>query len=192
MNIGVLGGTFDPLHNGHMQMAEICLESFEIDKVMFLPLGDAPHKPNVTKAKIRFEMLENALKNETKFFVSDMEIKRSGKTYTFDTLTELNKEKDNFYYIIGGDTLNTLDTWYRADDVFKMTEFLVVLRPECDFSAALSRLKDKGAVLHFSKKYGQNISSSEIRDMVKNNEDISGLVPHGVKKIIDKYGLYKN
>lgn len=192
MNIGVLGGTFDPLHNGHMQMAEICLESFAIDKVMFLPLGDAPHKPNVTKAKIRFEMLENALKNERDFFVSDMEIKRSGKTYTFDTLTELNKEKDNFYYIIGGDTLNTLDTWYRADDVFKMTEFLVVLRPECDFSAALNKLKDKGAVLHFSKKYGQNISSSEIRDMVKNNEDISGLVPHGVKKIIDKYGLYKN
>ncbi len=191
MKIGILGGSFDPLHNGHIEMASFCKQKFNLDKIMFLPLGDPPHKNNITDKELRIKMLNGAIKDTT-FFVSRIEVDRTGKTYTFDTIKWLRENtNDNYFYIIGGDTLNTLHKWYNVKELFKILEFIVVDRPDSDRSNA-KKLEKIGAKLHFADHLGLEISSTDIRNKVKNGEDISGLVPPNVKEIIEKYELYQD
>jgi len=193
LKIGIMGGTFDPIHLGHLEMAEFCLKCFDLDKIMFLPLGDAPHKQNITAKELRIEMLRNATAYEKRFFVSTVEAERTGKTYTFDTLTELkSNSNDDFCYIIGGDTLNTLDMWYRAEDVFKLTRFLVIDRPNVDFAEKAKKAIAMGARLIFTYHQGLNISSTEIRERVKHGASVEGLVDPNTEAFIYEHGLYKN
>ncbi|MBR2861512.1 MAG: nicotinate-nucleotide adenylyltransferase [Clostridia bacterium] len=193
MKIGIMGGTFDPIHFGHKEMARFCLEEFKLDKIMFLPLGDAPHKDKVTNKEVRFEMLNAALKGQDDFFVSRIELDRIGKTYTFDTLNFLKENTtDEYYFIIGGDTVNTLHKWYRVDDVLKMVEFIVVLRENADIKESIIELQSRGGRFKLTNHMGLEISSTEIKRRVKNNENIDNLVDDSVRKIIEKNGLYKN
>ncbi len=191
MKIGILGGSFDPVHLGHLDMAEKCRIEFKLDKIMFLPSGDPPHKKNITKKEIRIEMLKKALENFSQFYLSTLEAERPGKTYTFDTAKFLKEDtEDTYFYIIGGDSLNTLHCWYKAEELFKLIEFIVVDRQHIDEDGSLS--EKMGAKIHFSKHTGLDISSTEIRQKVLNNQSIKDLVPSGITEIIEKYGLYKN
>ena len=188
-----MGGTFDPVHLGHKEMARFCLEEFKLDKIMFLPLGDAPHKDKVSNKEIRFEMLQAALKGQDDFFVSRIELDRIGKTYTFDTLNYLKENtSDEYYFIIGGDTVNTLHKWYRVDDVLKMVEFIVVLRENVDIKESIIELQNRGGRFKLTNHTGLEISSTEVKRRVKNNENIDNLVDESVRKIIENNGLYKN
>lgn len=191
MKIGILGGSFDPVHLAHIDMAEKCMAEFDLDKIMFLPSSDPPHKKNITKKEIRIEMLEKALEKFPQFYLSTLETERAGKTYTFDTALWLKENtKDQYFYIIGGDSLNTLHSWYRAEELFKLIEFIVVDRQHVEEDGTLA--EKMGAKIHFSKHTGLDISSTEVRNKVLKNQSIKDLVPSGVMEIIEKYGLYKN
>ena len=126
MKIGIMGGSFDPIHSGHIDMAEKCKKEFGLDKIMFLPSGDPPHKNNITPKEIRIEMVSAAIKNIDGFFLSRIEIDRRGKTYTYDTALELKETDDEYYFIIGGDSLNNLHNWFMAEELFKIMRFVVV------------------------------------------------------------------
>ena len=130
--LGIMGGTFDPIHNGHIQMAQKCMEKFALDEVIFLPAGEPPHKRNyaVTDKYKRLEMTRLAVKEIPGFSVSDIEIERGGYTYTIDSLRELGQIYKNarFFYIIGADTLGELYTWRNIEEVARLTKFLVVGR----------------------------------------------------------------
>ncbi len=191
MKIGILGGSFDPLHNGHIEMASFCKEKFKLNKIMFLPLGDPPHKENITDKELRINMLNGAINDKTSF-VSRLEVDRTGKTYTFDTIKWLKENTEHdYFYIIGGDTLNTLHKWYNVKELFKILEFIVVDRPDFD-RKQVKTLEEMGAKFQFAEHLGLDVSSTDVRQKVKNGEDITDLVPQNVKEIIEQNGLYKN
>ncbi len=193
MKIGIMGGTFDPVHLGHLEMALFCLEKFKLDKIMFLPLGDAPHKSDVSPKEVRVKMLQVATEKLDNCFISLLEVNRKGKTYTFDTLSQLKSTTDDeYFYIIGGDTLNTLHKWYRAEDVFKLVDFIVVDREESDVSQSIDKLKKAGAKFIFADHLGLNISSSDIRRKIAMGKDVSDCVSKEVLSIINEHKLYSN
>lgn len=188
-----MGGTFDPVHLGHTEMAAFCKSEFGLDKIMFLPLGDAPHKKGVTDKSIRLKMLYAATENNPDFFVSTLETDRKGKTYSFDTLTYLKENTDDeYFFIIGEDTAEVLMSWYRAEDVFKMVEFIVVGRKGFDNARGVQDARNHGANLHFANHTGLDISSSEVREKVKNGQSAEKLVGKDVWGIIKEYGLYRD
>ncbi len=191
MKIGILGGSFDPVHNGHIEMALFCKEKFNLDKIMLLPLGDPPHKNDITDKELRIKMLEEAIVGLSDFFVSRLEVDRLGKTYTFETMKWLNENTiDQYFYIIGGDTVDSLHKWFNASELFKILEFIVVDRTELKKDKSIA--ENMGAKLYFANHMGLDISSTEVRNKVKNGEEIDALVPQNVEKIIKEYELYKN
>ncbi len=193
MKIGIIGGSFDPVHKGHIEMALFCRKKFELDQLMFLPLGDAPHKKKIAPKELRLKMLEVALSGLEGCFISQLELERSGKTYTYDTMRWLREHTDaEYFYIIGGDTVNTMHTWYRASDVFLLTEFIVVDRKGVDITEGLIRVQKMGAKLHLAEYTAPDISSTEIKERVRAGKSIKGMVPAGVLEIIQKYELYRD
>ena len=193
MKIGIMGGSFDPIHNGHIELALNVKKTFKLDKIMFLPLGDPPHKKLKADKELRIKMLEAAIKGEKDCFVSRIEMDRTGKTYTFDTITWLKQNtEDDYFYIIGGDTVNKLHTWYRAEELFKIVEFILVDRANVDESEAVKRVEQLGARLHIANHTGLDVSSTMVRDRVKEGKNITGLVPESVMELIEEYGIYKN
>lgn len=195
--IGIMGGTFNPIHIGHMiAAAEVC-DKFKMDKILFIPDSDPPHKSNgIADIRDRFNMVRLAICGNTEFCISDIEAKRKGKTYTYDTLNELGKMYDDveFYFIIGYDTLITMDTWKNAGDVFKMCKFIAVNRmnnTEDMEKAIKEKRKLYNADIYCIDIPDVNISSTEVRRRVKCGESIRYLVPDGVRQYISDNGLYK-
>lgn len=193
-----MGGTFNPVHVGHLIAAQEVLNEMNIDKIIFIPTGNPPHKNKneVISPLDRYEMVKLAVKGNDGFKVSDIEIRRSGKTYSYDTLKELHNiyYGTQFYFIIGFDTLKEIDTWKNINDVCSMTDFIVVNRGN-----NLNEIKDE--ILNKEKKYSCRfilvkipdieISSTDIRDRIKNNKSIKYLVTDEVEKYIKQKGLYK-
>lgn len=193
MKIGILGGSFDPVHNGHIELALYVKKAFDLDKIMFLPLGDPPHKRLNADKELRVMMLEAAIKEENDCFVSRIEVDRVGKTYTFDTITWLNQNTDDeYFYIIGGDTVGKLHTWYKADELFKILKFILVDRMNVDEDEGIRRVEQMGAKIYVADHTGLDISSTTVREYVKEGKDIASLVPKSVKDLIEEYGIYKN
>jgi nicotinate-nucleotide adenylyltransferase len=193
MKVGILGGSFDPVHNGHIELALYVKSAYKLDKIMFLPLGDPPHKTLRSNKEIRVKMLKEALKNVDDCFVSTLEVERQGTTYTFDTVSWLKANTDDeYYYIIGGDTVDTLHKWHRAEELFKIINFIVIDRLNIDETEGIKRVKQMGAKLYIADHTGLDISSTQVRDYVKNGKNIDELVPYQVKEIIVQHGLYKN
>ena len=196
--LGIMGGTFDPIHIGHTDMSLFCKEKYNFDKFLFIPTGDPPHKKLQSGNKHhRLNMTQLAVNDIDFAEVSDMEICREKTTYTYDTLIALRAEYPDweFFYIIGADTLADLHTWYRFADVVKLTNFLVVDR-EADNNLNVVDLMDNyrknynASIINTSYK-GLNISSTEIRKRIKRNESISGMVDKAVEGYIYSNELYK-
>jgi nicotinate-nucleotide adenylyltransferase len=199
--IGISGGTFDPLHHGHLIIAEDIRESFKLDKVIFIPSGLPPHKDTdkVTKAQHRYNMVEIGIENNPFFEASPIEINRPGYTYTIDTLTQLKSEYDKntkIYFITGADVIHKLLTWRNYQQIFKLCEFVAVLRPgfkKSSFLRAVNNIRTKyGAVIHATEAPLIGISSTIIRDRVSKNKSIKYLVPEGIEQYIYENRLYIN
>lgn len=133
MKIGIFGGTFDPVHRGHLQLAQSARTQFSLDKIIFVPAYKPPHKqelPSLTSAQDRYEMVRLAIEGEPFFELSDCELKRKGVSYTFDTVCEFESKYPNgtFFLILGKDAFDQIDTWHRANELKKKVQFLVAHR----------------------------------------------------------------
>jgi nicotinate-nucleotide adenylyltransferase len=198
--VGLLGGTFNPVHNGHIAMARIAMYEFSLGEVVFLPLGLPPHKKNeyIATPDSRLDMIKLAIECDNKFSVDTIEVYRSGYTYTVDTLeilTSKNKNND-YYYIIGADTLFELKTWKNFERVFCLTGFICILRPGQDddevkeYADELNRIY--GSAIYIAKDKGPDISSSYIRESAAAGLIPPGLLPEKVAQYIEKYRTYAN
>lgn len=198
LRIGIFGGSFSPIHNGHVAAAKAFMEQMWLDILMVIPAGQAPHKQmsNGADAHDRLEMCSLAFQGVEGVIVSDMEIRRGGKSYTVDTLRELSDKDRRLFLLCGTDMVLTLDKWYMPDEIFKLC-YPVYIRRENDKSLdeqIISKLAQ------YKAKYGKNIvritsqaievSSSEVRRKISDGEDISKLVPSSVEAYIKERGLY--
>ena len=200
MRIGVFGGTFDPIHKGHIDAAGVVLKAASLDAVLFMPTGDPPHKADrqVTPGKLRYKMVEAALKEvgNPKFSVSDMEISRSGYTYTIDTLRALAKQNPTHHYvwIIGADVLADLKHWKEYKQVFQLCSFAAMHRPgyhEDAFRVEYDALTEMGAQIQFVEVPPVDLSSTQIRDAVSRGQSTECWLPCAVAKIIEAQQLYR-
>lgn len=185
------------MHNGHIKMAEIVSQELGISEVILLPLGNPPHKSELESSEHRYNMLKLAADAHPNLSVSRMELDRPGKTYTVDTLRELNViyNSADLYYIIGEDTLPELKTWREYENVLRMAKFAVVRRAGCekDIQELLHYYESRfGADITVCRENGLPISSSEIRSSILRGKNVSGLLPDGVLTYIRKNGLYEH
>jgi nicotinate-nucleotide adenylyltransferase len=182
--IGLLGGTFDPIHNGHIAIAKTAIQQLKLDKLLLIPAGNPWQKSEFSESKHRLEMVKKAGNDLEKVEVSDIEVNKTGPTYTFETLQELHKKYPNseLILILGSDAVAGFDTWKEPNLVKTLARIYVVQRAG-DFTQDW----------HFDRIQMPpiEISSTEIREKVKNNESISELVPKSVNEYISANGLYK-
>ena len=207
LKIGIMGGTFNPIHYGHLVTAQEALIQFKLDRVVFIPSGKPPHKHNshIIDAEHRYLMTVMATASNSKFFVSRIEIDRKGKSYTIDTLRELKKiygKNSALYFITGADAILEILTWKDTEDIFELCKFIAATRPGYNLSR-LEELKEK----LFNNKKTANvntnekifvmeipalaISSTDIRNRIKANRPINYLLPESVCNYLLKHGLYK-
>ena len=187
MKIGILGGTFNPVHIGHLILAEEAREKLGLDKVIFIPANLPPHKDNIDIAnpQARLKMLRFALKGNKHFAVSDIEIKRSGRSYTIDTIKAL-KDKysdDELYFIIGSDLLKYLEEWKDLNEIFKIVKFIVATRPGYPLENIPAYIKTLGI-------RAVDISGFSVRQCIKEGKSFRYLVPEAVFVYINKTKLY--
>ena len=194
--LGILGGTFDPVHCGHIVVARAAMASLRLDGVMLLPSGGPPHKAEATARADRMRMAELACADEPGMFASDEEISREGISYTIDTLIHLRVKRPevDWVYIMGGDVLQKLGNWRDFDRLSQICAFAAVGRP----GQSLARMRahaealreEYGADVQVLEINGPDLSSSEIRRRVAEGKDITGLVPDAVGEYIRSRGLY--
>lgn len=197
--IGISGGTFDPIHFGHLSVARDVRERFELDKIIFIPVGSPPHKleHRVTEARHRYNMVVEAVSTNPYFEASSIEVDRHGYTYSIDTLHCLKSiygEDCRLFFIIGADVVSELVTWKKFEEVFKLCEFIAVNRSgtkETDFYNEIEYLNKRYSANIFSINLPLvEISSTDIRERVKNKRSIKYLVPENVEKYIYENRLY--
>lgn len=198
MKIGIMGGTFDPIHNGHLIVAEYTRTYLNLDRIIFIPSGKHPFKDNkkVTDPNKRMDMISLSIESNKYFNLSDIEINREGITYTIDTIKTLKAyyKKDEIFFIIGSDILFQIEKWKDFDHLIEIVRFALISRPSDNNIEATNKLKD------LKEKYKINIieveaplidiSSTEIRNRVKEGLSIKYLVPELVNNYIIEHNLY--
>ena len=199
MRLGIFGGTFDPIHNGHLVVAEYVRTEMALDRVLFIPAGRPWFKEGqtLTDAKHRLEMTRLAIADCPHFAVSDMEVRRDGSTYTDDTLMELHGEMGegvDFYFILGIDALNELHRWRKPCNVLDLATLVGVARPgaeEVD-RAALESIRDgaSGEVMILDGPL-IDISAADVRRRMAEGQSVEGMVPRAVEEYAERHGLYK-
>ncbi len=202
--IGISGGTFDPIHCGHLVCADFVRHQLDLDAMVFLPAGQPPHKLDrrITSGKDRLEMVQLAIRDYPDFYASSLEIDRKGETYTVDTLEALHdlagqrldpSDTVVFYYLLGADALGNLLKWRRYRDVFALCEFVALMRPGYTLSSFAEdrRLAEaEGAVIHVLEGPLLPVSSTEIRRRIRCGESVGELLPPMVEQYIRKKKLY--
>jgi nicotinate-nucleotide adenylyltransferase len=188
MRIGILGGTFNPIHIGHLILAEEAREKLGLERIIFVPAYLPPHKDNsdIAPAADRLKMVKLAIKGNRYFSVSNAEIKRDGRSFTIDTIKEFKKiyPQDELYFIIGSDLLKYLDDWKDLDEIIKLVKFIAATRPGYPLEklpAYISTLAIRAV----------DVSGFEIRNCVKENKSFRYLVPEAVHKHIIRKKIYK-
>ncbi len=199
IRIGVYGGTFAPVHNGHLAAAKAFIDQMQLDILYVIPAAIPPHKQIDASddPQHRYRMCELAFWNEEKVLVSDMEIARGGKSFTVDTLRALAAPDRRLFLLMGTDMMLTLDTWRESEEIFKLC-YPIYARRENDPILEARIVKKNNEYL---AKYGKivrrlmcdaiELSSTEIRDLVGAGKPISHLVPPVVEQYIEKHGLYR-
>ena len=189
MRIAIYGGSFNPMHIGHEKIVDYVLDNLNMDKIIIIPVGIPSHRENnLEQSDTRLKICKEIFKGNKKIEVSDIEIKSEGKSYTYDTLLKLMDlygENNEFFEIIGEDSLKNLKTWKNYEELLKICKFIVFRRKD-DKNIQIDEefLNNKNIIILENEYY--DISSTEIRNMVKNNEDISAFVNKKVKKLIEK------
>ena len=189
MRIAIYGGSFNPMDIGHEKIVDYVLNNLNMDKIIIIPVGIPSHRENnLEQSDTRLKICKEIFKGNKKIEVSDIEIKSEGKSYTYDTLLKLMDlygENNEFFEIIGEDSLKSLKTWKNYEELLKICKFIVFRRKD-DKNIQIDEefLNNKNIIILENEYY--DISSTEIRNMVKNNEDISAFVNKKVKKLIEK------
>jgi nicotinate-nucleotide adenylyltransferase len=194
--IGIMGGTFDPIHHGHLVAGAEARWQFELDKVLFLPTGQPWQKPvGVSSAEDRYRMTVIATASNPAFAVSRAEIDHPGPTYTVDTLRRLRVElgeRARLYFITGADAVLQILTWKDRDEVLALAEFIAATRPGYDLARLGERIPGVSERLHPMEIPMLAISSTEIRARVARGAPIQYLVPDGVVRYVAEHGLYRS
>lgn len=196
MRIAMFGGSFNPIHRGHIQIVQAVKEMFSLDRVLIMVANDPPHKQiaDGVSAAHRLEMTRIALEGIEGLEACDLELRRPGKSYTVDTLGELHRlyPDAELYCMIGADMLLTLDTWHNAPELFRRAKFIAVGRPDSGSMEAAAEIfrREYGADITISGITGPDISSTMVRNAVENGMDISAFVSDGVAEYIYRHGFY--
>ncbi len=199
MKVGILGGTFDPIHNGHLIIGEYARTSLNLDKVIFIPSGKHPFKDNkeITNPEKRCKMIELAIKSNPFFQVSTIEIERTGINYTIDTIKYLNDKykEDEIYFIIGSDILFQIEKWYKFKELVGLCKFILFYRLDKDEEKTVEKLNELKTQynMDINQIYSPifPVSSTEIRQRVEDNISIKYLVEEKVEKYILENAIYK-
>lgn len=201
MKIGIMGGTFDPIHNGHLMLAEYAYQQFSLDEVWFMPNGNPPHKSNETietQTKNRVEMVKRAIAEKSYFALQLYEVENKKVHYSYKTMEYFKKRypENEFYFIIGADSLFSIEKWVHPELLLKDCIVLAAYRDDKGTEEMLSQIE------YLSKKYSADIrllntpnvdiSSSEIRDNLKDGESIKKMVPISVFAYIEENQLYRD
>lgn len=197
MRIGIFGGAFNPVHNGHLNIADAFYEALSLDKLLFIPTAKPPHKSDtgLLSGEDRVNMLRLAVENKP-YEISAIEFERNDKSYTYDTLIELKRlyPDSEFFLIIGADQIIHFDKWYRYEDILGMVTLCTSARENEEEkqliikSAQRLGIKDR---FYMSDRAVIRVSSSEIRDKIKHGSDVSSLLPKKVFDYISEKGLYR-
>ncbi|MFC5405178.1 nicotinate-nucleotide adenylyltransferase [Cohnella soli] len=190
--IGLLGGTFDPVHNGHLMAAEAAREAAKLDEVWLIPTLVPPHKPQPgTDAASRRRMLEVAVADNDKLRVEDIELMKQGTSYTIDTVTALQERHPDiqFYWIVGSDMLQDLPHWRRIEELVDRVSFIGLERPDqpSDDSELPTFIRRK---LNRAGMPPMGISSTDIRRRVKDGRSVRYMLPEPVREYMQRNGLY--
>ena len=199
MKKAIFGGTFDPIHIGHVHIAYEALYNLHLDKILFMPAGNPPHKVNkkITDAEIRYELVKRAIEKEANFEISDYEINKKENSYTYETVELFNKLEPNieWYFLIGVDSLMDLASWRNVDRILKSCKLVVYNRAGFTVEEVLKQKQNIEQKFHgeiiFLNMPIIDISSTDIRNNIKKGRNVNYLLPCGVGEIIDKFQLYK-
>ncbi|MGB9618929.1 MAG: nicotinate-nucleotide adenylyltransferase [Armatimonadota bacterium] len=195
--IGLMGGTFDPVHVGHLILAQEAREQLGLDEVLFIPAREPPHKPGQVVASVddRLQMVKLATRDEEYFVCSRVELDRAGPSYTIDTIKEMRRllgQSARMYLLMGADEARDLMSWRDPYGIQELVTIVVADRPGCSFQSARKRLpEDLARKLVRLKMPGVDISSTQIRERVRSGRSIKYLVPRDVEQYILENGLYK-
>ncbi len=200
MRLGLYGGTFDPVHYGHLLLAEQCREQCRLDAVWFLPSGLPPHKQGaaITDGKRRLEMLELAVAGHPEFAVNGLELERSGPTFTVDTLQQLHDEQPEreLFFLIGADSLVEFPTWRSPERIAELATLVAVNRggqPQPDLTTVREQLGDEFVSrIQFVTMPGLDLASREMRGRIHADRSIRFMTPRSVEMYIEQHGLYRD
>ena len=198
--IGILGGTFHPIHNGHVALGQYCLDKKLVKEVWFIPTGVSYLKAGqkMLSGEERLRLNRLAIEGRPNMSALDLEIRRPGNTYTVETLLELKKlwPEHEFFYIIGADCLFSMENWYQAEEIFQLCTMLVARRDgksRGEMRKKARDLKDRClAKINLLEFQEMEISSTLIRDRIKNGKSIRDLLPEKLAKEIKKKGYFKD
>lgn len=202
MKVGVMGGTFDPIHKGHLLLGCCALEEYALDEIWIMPNGNPPHKSQSqiqSSAKDRLHMSALAIAGMERFRIEQYEVKKQGISYSYETMETLKQiyPQHEFYFIIGADSLCSLKHWVHPERLFKTCKILVAFRGVVDNIASMNEQIDLlcrhyQADIHLLHMPAVSVSSSELRDMLQNNRPTDDLISDSVAAYIEKKGLYQN
>jgi nicotinate-nucleotide adenylyltransferase len=196
VRLGVLGGTFDPMHNGHVAAAEAAVDCANLDEVVFVPTGTPPHRPPPEASPAqRLEMCRLATNDDPRFAVSDIEVTREGPSYTLDTLWALRGANPHaeLFFVLGWDAASQLRSWHRPDEVLAIAPIVVVSRPGRN-APAEADIRSAGldpARIVLCPRPTPSVSGSEIRRAIAAGKSIAGMVPPAVERYIATHHLYR-
>lgn len=198
--IGIMGGTFDPVHNGHLLIAENACEQLELDEVHFIPTGRSPHKQGkqITDGVHRLRMVELAIADNPAFVADERELRSDALSYSYLTLQQMHRDfpHDELYFIMGGDSLRDFKTWYHPEKICACAILVAAIRDECDrdhLMAYAEELKTLySADVRLIETPNLSVASSELRRRVATGETIRYQVPEPVRAYIQDNRLYRN
>lgn len=185
--IGVFGGTFDPIHNGHLRAAQEVADKLQLDFVLFVPTADSWQKDSFSNASHRIAMVKLAIAGNPKFRLDLTDVNRGGATYTVDTLRELKAKHpdDELFFILGTDAFAGVSTWKESESLYSLAKFAVVSRPGYQLES------ENSEQVTFISIDALNLSATQVRDAVQCGEDITDLVPAEVANYIEANNLYE-
>ncbi|MBO7333503.1 MAG: nicotinate-nucleotide adenylyltransferase [Lachnospiraceae bacterium] len=195
--VGIMGGTFNPIHLGHLLIAESAYEAFDLDEILFIPCGKSHLKEDVLDAKTRISMIGEAIEDNPHFALSTIEVEREGYSYSYETIAELKAKNPHveYYFIVGADSLMYMDNWMKPEGIFNEVTVLVASRKGTsveELNKKIDELKAKyeKADIRVLPISNTDISSSEIRERVKEGKSIRYMVHYKVIEFINKNHIY--
>ncbi len=197
--IGIFGGTFNPIHLGHLVIAEAAWQEYDLDKVVFVPASHPPHKQqdsDVAPNELRYEMVRLAIADNPHFDISDVELRREGLSYTVDTLRYFHTQYPagtEFYFIIGTDTLEQLPTWKYIDELIELCHFVSALRPhyQVNWEHLTERFGDLAQTrIHYLATPQLEISATDLRRRLCTGQSVRYLMPDPVRRRLTEKGIY--